>query len=369
MAITPHPVNSVDFLYLLPGFFAAMPEEGSPSFKDFVAQFEELFEGLQAAIAGDALTLTYRGVSGKNPAEDYPSSSGSYPLPVELFAIGRLGYPKNTPVFIPGNPDTTLLAEAIDAGPGERDLILVKDRNFWKYLQPGSKFILRGSSGLAGLSSIQETPPTAFHDLGEKDKLAYLAYLASWIGLPVRADKLVSWNRRFLREAINLDNDPNTQRSTLPGIREMLKAWHKGEIVAEETLVTDLIAPHNGGDTVFRIGDSRIGIDMLFGEGAPRHFHVRLTADPDDVSMRDPTKLHAMDTAARLLLDREKPANTEYTLHIHASTMQLAPNARIAPYANSKAWEGLIDAEEELLSVQDTNTYARIGVTTLLWND
>ena len=367
MALTPRPDSSVDFQYLLPAFYGAAPEEGEPSFQAFLAQFEELFEGFQAAIAGDALTLTYRGVSGKNPGDDDPTSVG-YPIPVELFTLGRIGYPKNTPVFIPGNPDTTQLAEAIEPGTEERDRILVTDKAFWKYLAPGSQIVVRTSSGLAGLSSIRETPPPAFRDLGEQEKLEYLRYLASWVGLPVRADKLISWNRRFLREAIRLENDPRTQRSTLPGIRALLNEWHKGEIEEKKTIVTDLVAPNNEGDTMFRIGDSRIGIDTLFGEGESGHFHVYLTADPQDVTMRDPAKIHAMDAAAKLLLDREKPAHSVYTLHIQASTMQLAPDLRIAPKGNSKAMNDLIDAEEAFLPLQDTNTYARIGVTTLLWS-
>ena len=361
MGNNPRPVNSISFLKLLPGLYSEETEDGGSLLRDFLAQFEEMFAGLQASIAGDGLKLTYRDAGSDG------SESAGYPLVVDLFNAGRLGYPKDSLVYIPGKNETTFLAEAIEANREDIDVVRVTDSSFRESLRDGDKFVVLTSSGLAGLTAIHETPPLAFLNRGEADKLAYLQYLASWVGLPVRSDQLVSWNRRFLREAMVLDNDPSTQRSTLPGLRAILNAWHKGEIVAEETIVTDLIAPENGVDTVFRLGESRIGVDTLLGQEQEGRFQVYLTADPNDVSMRDPKKLDAMIAAARLILDMEKPVNTEYTLHISVNTMQIAPDAPIAPDENIKRnWRGLIDKEEEPLTLKDTNTYARIGLTTLL---
>jgi len=366
MGINPRPVNAIDFLSALPPLYARGTEGVEPLLKDFLMQFEEIFDGLQAAVAGDALTLTC--IQAMPRGEDEEAGLNGYPLAVEPFDMGRLSFPKNAFVFLPGNPNSTLLAEPIEANGVNIDRVRVTSRRFWNSIEPGARFVVRTSSGLAGLTAVRETPSAAYLNLGEADKLAYLRYLASWVGLPVRADKLLSWNRRFLREAMALDNDPAKLRSTLSGIAALLNAWHKEEIVAGETVVTDLISQENGVDTVFRIGDSSIGVDTKFGEEETGRFHVYLTADPGDVSMRGPKKLDAMIRAAQLMLDSEKPVNTEYTLHIKASTMQIAPDAPIAAYRNVRKEENRIGLEEEELSVKDTNTFARIGVTTLLWD-
>ncbi|NLT57999.1 MAG: hypothetical protein GXX99_03455 [Clostridiales bacterium] len=369
----PRPINDIDFLNELPAFYARDAGEGDALFRRFLMPFEEMFAGLQAAIAGDVLTLTYRD-SGEAP--DGAGAAG-YLLPVGLFDAGCLGYPKSTPVFIPGDPDTTLLAEPIPANGENIAAIRVTDRAFRSRLREGDRLVVRTGSGLAGLASIGEMPPSAFKNLDDR-AFAYLQYLASWVGLPLRSDKSVGWNRRFLREAVALDNNPATLRSTLPGIKALLDAWHHEEAAAQRTVVTDLISPENGVDTVFCLGGSRIGIDTLLGEGEPGHFAVYLTADPDDVYMRQPKNLDAMAAAAELMLNLERPAGTDYRLHIHAHTMRLAPNAPIAAYGGAKGGAGPADQgggageappSDEALAVKDTNTFARIGVTTLLWGD
>ena len=362
MRNNPHPVNSIDFLSELPSFYAKGLNGADSLLQDFLMQFEEMFSGLQAAIVGDTLKLTCGEL-----AEDADIEPGRYKIIVDIFDAGHLGYPKNSTVSIPGNPDTTFLTEPIEAGTENIGIIYVTDKSFLKYLTPGTKLTVETSAGLSGLTSVRDMPPPAFRNLGEKDTLAYLQYLASWVGLPVRSDKTVSWNRRFLREAMTMDNNPATLRSTLPGIRAMLNAWHKGEIVAENTIITDRISQANGVDTVFRIGESRIGVDTMLGEDETGQFHVYLTTDPTDVSMRNQKKIAAMTAAAKLLLDMEKPVNMTYTLHIQAHTMQLAIDGKIPPYKSSPGYdESLID--DDMLTVDETNTYARIGVTTLLWD-
>ncbi|MCL1872567.1 MAG: hypothetical protein FWF85_00435 [Clostridiales bacterium] len=354
------PLNSISFLDNLPALYSRDWEEGGPLFRDFLKQFEEAFDALEASIIGDALTLVYKG---KGDIEGDPEVTG-YPLLVETFDAGRLGYPKGSQAFISGDPVATLLSHPIEADGENIGLIRISGASFFKRLKPGDQLVVRSGSGLTGLTSIREMPPPGFRHRGGQDKLLYLQYLASWIGLPLRSDKTVSWNRRFFREAIALA--PN--RSTLSGLTALLKSWHHEETAAAETVVTDLIAPENGLNTVFCLERSRIGIDTVLGEGQPSHFYVHLTADPTDVSMRSPKKIGAMKAAAKLILDLEKPANTSYTLNIHFYTMQLAPDARIAPYkqANQVRDPEFIDDDE--LAVKDTNTFARIGVTTLIGN-
>jgi len=407
----------------LPAFYAQDYGDGQ-LFKHFLMQFEEMFDSLQSAVVGDALTLTYR-------ADDSESGSGSvagkeaasnrnYKLTVEPFDAGRLGYPKNSLVFIPGDADITTLAEPIAANSEDNSFIQVTDRTFPRRLKDGDKFVVRTSSGLAGLTAIGEMPPSSYKYLGDK-RLAYLQYLASWVDLPLRSDKPLSWNRRFLREAVALDNnslalDQKTMipkknsgrpRSTLPGIKALLDVWHHEEVEKDKTIVTDLISPanytkeqeeffrHYYGEnfrTVCRLDESRIGVDTLLGEGERGHFHVYLTADPNDVYMRQPRNLDAMAAAAELILNLEKPVGTSYTVHIQAHTMQLAPDGLIASYGSGKAKNEIIKGEvaavepseaaeaDELaaelanelaneLAVKDTNTFARIGITTLLWGE
>jgi len=81
---------------------------------------------------------------------------------------------------------------------------------------------------------------------------------------------------------------------------------------------------------------------------------------------------------------------TAFTLHIEAQTMQLAPDLPIVPYraaakkpapraapSREPAPSGEeLEVDEELyaemlaeLGLDETNTYARIGITTLLWGD
>ena len=362
------PVNSIDFLDDLPAFYASVPspdseEKKDDSFRRFLMQFEAVFEDLQAAVVGNLLTLTFREAG---DPEKHPDFSG-YPLGVDLYDAGHLGYPKGALVRIAGRPETTLLAEPIVADGENKSWIYVTNENYLKknFLKAGDKLLVSTGSGIAGLTSIREMPPVNYRYRGDKNKLTYLQYLASWVGLPLRSDKLPRWNRRFLREAVKLGG----VHSTLSGLTELMNQWHQEEIDKSKTVITDLIAPETGVDTVFRIGENRIGIDTMLGEGAPGHFHVHLTADPSDVSMRKQKNIAAMENAARLMLDLEKPAHTEYTLCIHAHTMQLAPDAPIAPYIRASTPRIAESIPEGELSIKDTNTFARIGVTTLLWDD
>lgn len=361
------PINSIAFLNELPAFYSRGLGENNQLFRRFIMQFEEVFDELEAAIVGDALTLTYKGPGILKDATVDDEEIIGYPLVVDLFDAGRIGYPRNSTVFIPDTTYSTLLAEPIHADEENVSVIYVSNGLFSKNLKPGDKFVIRTSSGITGLTSIREMPPTSFRNLGGAGRFEYLQYLASWVGLPLRADKSIRWNRRFLREAVALDDNPKTQRSTLTGLTALLKIWHNQETESKKTIVSDLISPVNGVKTVFRIGECRIGISTLLGEGVANFFHVHLTADTDDVSMRNPKKIGAMTAAAKLIIDLEKPVHTDYALHIHAHTMRIAPDTRVAPYKNSKKLTISEDIDEDELSVRDTNTFARIGVTTLLW--
>jgi len=321
----PRPINSIDFLSNLPAFYSWGIEEGDTLFRNFLMSFEESFDALESSIAGDALTLVYKG-SGNGSGKTDADPAG-YPLEVEPFDAGRLGYPKGAQVLISGGSHMTYLFEPIKADKENNDQISVTYITFLEDLQPGDQLVVRTGSGLSGLTSIGEMPPPNYRSRGNRDELVYLQYLASWVGLPLRSDKPVDWNRRFFLEAVTLANN----RSTLPGLTALLNAWHEGEIIAAETIVTDLTAFENAVDTVFRIGDSRIGIDTVLGEGQLGRFHVHLTVDPDNADMSDPTKLEAMTAAANLILELEKPAYAGYTLYIHSRNIR---PATVTPYVH-----------------------------------
>jgi len=416
MGNNPRPINSVDFLKKLPAFYAQDYKDGQ-LFKLFLKQFEVMFAELQSAIVGDALTLTYR-----NPGNAESDSGSGFrketaalrgnEITVDPFDSGHLGYPEGSQVFIRGNPNTTILTEPIEADSKDNKFIRVKDSTVLGQLEDGVQFVVRTNSGLAGLTDLSDMPPCSYEHLDEKslaDLQYLLQYLASWVGLPLRSDKPPSWNRRFLREAVALDNEPRVSdqnsmnqkpgpvrlRSTLPGIKALLDLWHQGEVEKDKTIVTDLLSPANYTEeqekffrkyypddddlrTVCCLGESRIGVDTQLGEGERGRFHVYLTADPNDANMRQPKNLDAMAAAAELILNMEKPVGTEYTLHIDAYTMQLAPDlpsgggarnesaagAAVEPAGAAKA-AAAGEAAEEL--AKDSNTFARIGVTTLLW--
>jgi phage tail-like protein len=156
------------------------------------------------------------------------------------------------------------------------------------------------SGGIPDLFNPQATPPAEFDHLGAPD-LDYLSYLASWIGLPLRTDKSIQWNRVFFQRAIQL----YPQRGTLPGIRGMLEAWLAGEVT--RVVIDDFAAAGSTSPAPF-----------------PFFFTVTLTLNSGAAGI-------AVMEAASLLLDREKPAHTSYGLRISGGSMQLAPSPPTSP--------------------------------------
>jgi hypothetical protein len=206
------------------------------------------------------------------------------------------------------------------------------------------------SGGIPDLFSPATTPPSQFRfrpQPGTGD-FAFLSYLASFVALPLRPDKPLDWNRQFFQTAIGL----YAQRSTLPGIDAMLRAWLKGDLLETAPappIVSDLMPAKNGATAVFQLGvTATLGVDTVLGSGPPFMFVADLVVDPQQVSLRTPAGLDAVQRAARTMLDAEKPAHTYYKLAVRAGTMQLAP-------------PGQTDT--------DGSPGAQIGVTTLLWQE
>jgi hypothetical protein len=206
------------------------------------------------------------------------------------------------------------------------------------------------SGGIPDLFSPHTTPPPQFghrQQAGRGD-FAFLQYLASWIALPLRPDKPLDWNRWFFDTAIGLYG----QRSTVPGVEAMLRAWLKGDLLETTPaipILSDLTPASNEATAVFQLGvAATLGVDTVLGIGPPFLFVVDLVADPQQAALRTPAGLDTVQRMARSMLDAEKPAHTYYSLAIRASTMQLAPPGQ---------------------TTIDGSPAAQVGVTTLLWRE
>ena len=191
------------------------------------------------------------------------------------------------------------------------------------------------------------TPPPEFHHLPQP-AIDYLNYLASWVGLPLRQDKPVAFNRDFFHAAVSL----SATRGTLAGMEAMLRAWTRGDLFQVNPplpLLADLTRTNNAIDTIFQLDVSaQLGFNTALGEGPPFFFLADLTADPTVLALRQPAGLEALARAARQLLDLEKPAHSYYELRLRAFPMQLAPPG---------------------VTVINGQAAAQLDVTTLVWDE
>jgi phage tail-like protein len=205
----------------------------------------------------------------------------------------------------------------------------------------------RVQGGLPDLFDAATTPPPEFHHLPQPP-FDYLNYLASWIGVPLRQDKPVAFNRDFFHAAVAISD----ARGTLAGMDGLLRAWTRGDLFEVNPplpLLTDLTRAHHAVDTIFQLDVSaHVGFKTALGEGPPFFFLADLTADPTVLALRQPAGLEALARAAQQLLDLEKPAHSYYELRLRAFPMQLAPPG---------------------VTVIDGRTAAQLDVTTLAWDE
>ena len=312
---------------------------------------------------GDGVQLTVKSVSGTK-------------ITVAPFSSGGLGFRVGTPVAAPGSGGHTRLAQAIPSDNNQLTQINVTDAGFGASLHAGDTLnvfnFLRAffqafetlfeqleaevegttdlsSGGIPDLFSPAATPPTQFANRAQPGAgdFDFLNYVASWLALPLRPEKSLAWNRQFFQAALPF----YSQRSTLPGIEGLLRAWLKDELWGDPSwlAITDLGPAHTDATSAFQLGvTATLGLDTVLGEGPPFLFLVDLLADPQSSELRTPAGLDVMQRAARYMLDAEKPAHTYYQLRLRASTMQLAPQG-------DTTINGL--------------PAAQIGATTLLWRD
>ncbi|MCX7747998.1 MAG: hypothetical protein N2645_14105 [Clostridia bacterium] len=241
---------------------------------------------------------------------------------------------------------STCLKKEIMPGGGQTEIFL-EDAAFIDALGNGDILTIDFFGGIPELMSPSHSIPYPVKNYNtEEDELQYLKYLAGWMGLSLRADKPLSWNRNFFKEAVKL----YFKRSTVDGMENLLREWLKGDIFERKPplqMITDLSSTDNGGSSAFQIGvTSSIGFDTVLGEGPPHFFIVDLITNPASLELRNPVGLDAFQRNARFLIDSEKPAHTRYQLRVKAHTMQLAPK------------KGKVKGE----------VYAQLGVTSLLWD-
>ena len=246
--------------------------------------------------------------------------------------------------------------QAAGAAADFLDRFLAAFEDVFEALQREIEGLPDGTGGLPDLFDPELTPPPQFpHRQG--DAFDFLRYLASWVGLVLRAEKPVDWNRTYLRRALALAS----RRGTLAGLDELLRAWLRDDLLEADPpllVLTDLTRAHNAVDTAFQLDDAVLGVQTLLGEGPPFFFVVDLVIDPSARVLRHPIGLDVLQRATRTLLDAEKPAYTYYDLRIRGHTMQLAPPSGTA------GRPGEIYAQ-----LEDADPSRPLLGTTMLWGD
>jgi hypothetical protein len=291
----------------------------------------------------------------------------------------RLRSPRDEPPRFPahtfasraGHSDYTALATDYPT-VSDVNRLFVQDADFASSVKAGDEIVLH-AGGLPDLFNPDLTPPPQLarrlhldEYRGESDS-AFLSFLASWIGLPLRSDLIrragetdlgqpsvndtrydrrrARWNRNLVRTAVGI----YARRGTRAGVEGMLRAWLKDDLVENGVMVTDLLRAHTDVDAVFQLGvRATLGVDTVLGEGPPFFFVADLTVDSTVRGLRSPAGIDVFIREARFILEAETPAHTYFQLRVHANPMQLAP-----PAGHEVTGE----------------IYAQLGETTLLWGD
>lgn len=301
----------------------------------FLRPLEGLFEQLEASVEG----------APQGELEVAVVSESGTTINVVPFQVDGVGFPAGT-VVTSGGMRTTL-SKAIQANSSVSQLE-VKDSVFVQTVNPNDLLVLH-AGGVPDLFAPDTTPPPQFTNAPQsQSELDYLSYLASWIALPLRMATAAQgdvgasfargadWNREFFKKAVKL----YPQRSTLPGMDALLRAWTKGDLLETDPpllLLTDLTRTSNDIDAIYQLAPSdpakaqknevyaQLGLNTVLGEGPSYFFIADLIANPSIPDFRRPVGLDALQLAARLLLDSEKPAHTYYQLRLRGATTQLAP--------------------------------------------
>jgi phage tail-like protein len=180
---------------------------------------------------------------------------------------------------------------------------------------PGLEELLDGIGGpdqvaLAGLERFFSPLPPAATAFPERHQAPpdFLAWLAGWVALALRADATEAQQRALIANALPLYRE----RGTKGGLERLLALYDVGAVV-EEDLDALQIGVH-----------SSIGVDTRLGGGAPHFFRVLVS-----LPVTDPGALAATRRRLAAIVDAEKPAHTLYTIEIDTPTMQIGVRSTI----------------------------------------
>ena len=271
-----HSSRPIRFRDYLPEVLRGEEEDARGFQNRFLQGFEDLFEELQSVIEGVSpgdFGLTVDVVPPFDP------DSKKIEIKVKRPFEAPPTFPANTFVTLAGTDaaDSSTLAEDYP-GPAGVASLFVRDADFARSVSPGSDIVLH-AGGLPDLFNPGLTPPPQFARRLHLDgyraepESAFLNFLASWIGLPLR-DELIPranetdlqgqltaddawyerrkarWNRHLMRTAVDI----YPRRGTRAGVEGMLRAWLKDDLLEERVVVTDLSRTHTDIDAVFQLG-------------------------------------------------------------------------------------------------------------------
>jgi phage tail-like protein len=151
---------------------------------------------------------------------------------------------------------------------------------------------------------------------------AFLAYLASWVGLVLDQNWDLLRQRRWLQRIVSLYK----RRGTAAGLTEYLHMFVGDQVQLEEP----------DGDFVVGGPGNVVGVSTYVG-GAPAHFfrvllNYGLLPDPFDVN-----EWFALLGGTRAIVDLEKPAHTYYLLDARTSGFIVARRSTVA--RDTLLWE------------------------------
>ena len=243
--------------------------------------------------------------------------------------IGVLGAPVGgTELLQPAEPGSLRLKDPESLGIIAGDVLQVGAGNVAEYVQ-----VLAISGPTVTVTPLLQQR----HDANQQvlrmgpsgSGIAFLRWLARWLGVELRPAHGERWNRELVR----LVGRIWPWRGTKDGVEAFLNASLSNEARAT------VFDPSNP----LQIGlASTIGVDTIICGGPPHSFWVDLGTEARDSRLYHPAGLNEMIQAVHQVLQRERPAHTSYDLRLQAHTMQIG--SRIG-----------------------TDVGARVGDTTLLW--
>ena len=193
-------------------------------------------------------------------------------------------------------PGTEKAQDGSEDGPKYQDLATFSDR---------------------GLEEIIATLSLLFQP--SQAPIEFLPWLSQWTALSLRADLSETQQRELLSRIVQLYRSRGTSRN----LRELLEVYTERFSPLPPPVVTDVEAQE------FQIGvHSTIGADTYLNGGPPHFF--RVTAGWAEAARGTPPAVHLRRMGIiRAVVELEKPAHTDYELHVAYPRIQIAVRSTI----------------------------------------